>query len=354
MFSLQRCLILAKPLIRIRYSWSFATGPVLPATRNKVSRHQTSVRAVSGNWSFLCDESLHAAAATCQSHLPDLFWPERNFSVLPARRRNKRWMQRGQCGVTLRNRHSACRTSVNIGQRCFSDTSVSKSCESAWRLKIWIAATESSKAFSLQTDREHPQRGSVTRIRVRCWTQSVRTTWRTRSHGTVCVDPRTGENHQLVPDYWDIWTLSDCEDGATQQSQLHAPQHNECASDPGRATAFLWLWMELVHVEQFNVSSWTWALSPPPLLPVRLHSEPRSLTRSAMIQRESPGDSFRSDRAGDEWHSAQLLFSLQQEYSTTLTSAKKTYDYLSENDKYHHSHAGSSFQHALVLNYVLV
>lgn len=187
--------------------------------------------------------------------------------------------------------------------------------------ELW--ATESSKAFSLQTDREHPQRGSVTRIRVRCWTQSVRTTWRTRSHGTVCVDPRTGENHQLVPDYWDIWTLSDCEDGATQQSQLHAPQHNECASDLGRVTAFLWLWMELVHVEQFNVSSWTWALSPPPLLPVRLHSEPRSLTRSEMIQRESPGDSFRSDRAGDEWHSAQLLFSLQQEYSTTLTSAKK-------------------------------
>lgn len=53
----------------------------------------------------------------------------KKLSVLPARRRNKRWMQRGQCGVTLRNRHSACRTSVNIGQRCFSDTSVSKSCE---------------------------------------------------------------------------------------------------------------------------------------------------------------------------------------------------------------------------------
>lgn len=56
-------------LVVVRYS----RRPVLPATRNKVSRDQTSVRAVSGNWSFLCDESPHAADATCQSHLPDLF-----------------------------------------------------------------------------------------------------------------------------------------------------------------------------------------------------------------------------------------------------------------------------------------
>lgn len=92
-------------------------------------------------------------------------------TFLPARRRNKRWMQRGG----IYSQHGVTFTSVNVGQRCFSDTSVSRCCESAWRLKISIAATESSKAFSLQTEREHPRRGSVTRIRVRCWMQSVTT-----------------------------------------------------------------------------------------------------------------------------------------------------------------------------------